>query len=134
MQAGMGERRSLAEGWSHHRNKDPWQWPCREREADESQEGWPGHPGHRQDQPPWGPYILGLSHPSNKGFLCLGLWEAEREERGYGNFLPEGTTSRFWQTNLESAFGTKTICLRASKYFCQTCSFINTFSSFYDLY
>ncbi|KAK4820982.1 hypothetical protein QYF61_009448 [Mycteria americana] len=93
MKTSMRERRSLAQGWSYYGDRNPWQWPCREggrpmRAKKDSQ----GHPGHRWDQLPQAPYILGPSRPSNKGFLYLGLGEAEREEQGYRHFLPERTT------------------------------------------
>uniref|UniRef100_A0A8C3JZ31 SRCR domain-containing protein n=1 Tax=Calidris pygmaea TaxID=425635 RepID=A0A8C3JZ31_9CHAR len=113
IQASMGERRSLAQGWSHCGNGDPWQWPRRMMRAKKDGQGLPGD---RWDQPLWALYILELSHPSNTGFFHLCLGEAEREEPGCRHFLPERTTSGFYQANLESAFGTKPICLRASKH------------------
>uniref|UniRef100_A0A8C3PMZ4 Soluble scavenger receptor cysteine-rich domain-containing protein SSC5D n=1 Tax=Calidris pygmaea TaxID=425635 RepID=A0A8C3PMZ4_9CHAR len=112
-EASMGERRSLAQGWSHCGNGDPWQWPRRMMRAKKDGQGLPGD---RWDQPLWALYILELSHPSNTGFFHLCLGEAEREEPGCRHFLPERTTSGFYQANLESAFGTKPICLRASKH------------------
>lgn len=133
MQAGMGEGKSLVQGLEPLWERGPLAAAVEGKgRLMRPKKIGHGHPGHRWDQPLWAPNILEPSPPSTKGFLYPGLGEAEREKWSYRHFPPERTTSKFWQTNLDSALGTKTICLRPSKYLYQTCNFINVFSSLYE--
>lgn len=125
MQAGTGERRAWCKAGATMGTGNLGSGHAGGGEDNESQEGWPGAPWSQV-----GPAPAGFTHPGavlsfQQGIPLPGSGGNRKKE----HFLPEGTTSRFWQTNLESAFGTKTVCPRASKCLCQTCSFINVFSS-----